>query len=326
MKENTQSPLLEVKDLRVKFSQLNKSNVYAVNGINLTLNAGESLGIVGESGSGKSQFVLSLMRLLAKNSEVSGEVLFNGQDLLKISTQELNKIRGNDLSMIFQDPMTSLNPYLKIGVQMCEVMLKQGVTKKEAEQRSIDMLNLVGISDPQRRLNNYPHQLSGGMRQRVMIAMAILNNPKLVIADEPTTALDVTLQAQVLNILAKLKEELQLSIILITHDLGVVANLCETIGIFYGGEIVEYGKAENIFNNPQHPYTKALIKSIPRIDQDRQERLNVIEGNPKPICSPPKLCPFLERCSEKFDKCLKVKPTLKKYDDNSVSCLKYENE
>ncbi|MGV3278914.1 ABC transporter ATP-binding protein [Rickettsiales bacterium LUAb2] len=316
--------LLDIKNLKVKFDLLNKETLYVVNGINLTVQKGESLGVVGESGSGKSQFVLSLMGLLAKNASVEGEVNFKGKSVLNLSLEELNKIRGNEIAMIFQDPMTSLNPYLRIITQMTEVLEdKYHVNAAEAKEKAIDMLKTVGITDPQKRIYCYPHQLSGGMRQRVMIAMAVLSKPELLIADEPTTALDVTIQAQILNLLAKLKQELKLSIIMITHDLGVVANICDKIAIFYGGKIVEYGTAKNIFTDPKHPYTKALINSIPRVDHNKKDPLFVISGNPEPMKQEPNLCVFKKRCPDSFDKCNQLMPELRKVNNgNLVSCLK----
>ena len=316
--------LLQINNLKVEFSMLDGSTLYAVNGVSFSLKTGETLGIVGESGSGKSQTMLSLMGLLAKNAKITGEAIFAGQNLLSLSQEELNKIRGKDISMIFQDPMTSLNPYLKIKTQMVEALEdKHILPKKEAESKALDMLRLVGISDPEKRLNFYPHQISGGMRQRVMIAMAILSNPKLLIADEPTTALDVTIQAQILNILVKLKKQLGLSIIMVTHDLGVVANLCDKVAIFYGGKIVELGDIKTIFKNPLHPYTKALLNSIPRIDQEKKEKLTVIPGYPKMWKEEPNLCVFKDRCEQKLSKCEVKIPELKASKSNNntkVSC------
>ncbi|KAL0263837.1 UNVERIFIED_CONTAM: hypothetical protein PYX00_011138 [Menopon gallinae] len=225
--------------------------------------------------------------------------------------------------MIFQDPMTSLNPYLKIKTQLMEVLTNTySITKKDATNKIIEMLNMVGIAEPESRLNSYPHQISGGMRQRVMIAMALLSNPKLLIADEPTTALDVTIQSQILNLLAKLKEKFKLSIVLVTHDLGVVANLCDRVAIFYGGKVVEVGDVFTIFNYPCHPYTQALLKSIPRVDKERKEKLSIIPGTPKVWKEEPKLCVFKDRCVKKITQCEKIAPKLLKSNNgNQVSCL-----
>lgn len=318
--------LLEIKNLKVEFSMLDGNTVYAVNGVNITLQQGEILGIVGESGSGKSQTMLSVMGLLAKNAKISGEVNFNGINLLVLNKEQLNKIRGHDITMIFQDPMTSLNPYLSIKTQLIEAIdSKTYANKKEAEVKALEMLKMVGIADCEKRLNVYPHQISGGMRQRVMIAMALLSNPKLLIADEPTTALDVTIQAQILNILASLKEKFNLSIIMVTHDLGVVSNLCDKVAIFYGGKIVEIGEIKNIFKDPKHPYTKALLQSIPRIAKARQEKLITIPGYPKAWKEEPKLCVFKDRCLEKVPICEKQMPQLKQINNIKVSCLLESN-
>lgn len=314
--------LLEIKNLKVEFSMLDGSTVYAVNGVNITLQQGEILGIVGESGSGKSQTMLSVMGLLAKNAKISGEVNFNGINLLVLNKEQLNKIRGHDITIIFQDPMTSLNPYLSIKTQLIEAIdPKAYANKKEAEVKALEMLKMVGIADCEKRLNVYPHQISGGMRQRVMIAMALLSSPKLLIADEPTTALDVTIQAQILNILASLKEKFNLSIIMVTHDLGVVSNLCDKVAIFYGGKIVEIGEIKNIFKDPKHPYTKALLQSIPRIGKARQEKLIKIPGYPKAWKEEPKLCVFKDRCLEKVPICENQMPQLKQINNIKVSCL-----
>lgn len=318
--------LLEIKKLKVEFSMLDGSTLHAVNGVDFSLKQGEILGIVGESGSGKSQTMLSIMGLLAKNAKISGEAMFGGSNLLSLNKEQLNKFRGHDITMIFQDPMTSLNPYLTIKTQLMEAIdVTSYKTKKEAKLKAIEMLTMVGIADPEKRLNVYPHQISGGMRQRVMIAMALLSNPKLLIADEPTTALDVTIQAQILNILASLKQKLNLSIILVTHDLGVVANLCDKVAIFYGGKIVEIGDIKDIFKTPKHPYTRALLKSITRIDRVGQERLTTIPGYPKAWKEEPKLCVFKDRCLEKIPNCEKQMPHLKQVNNTKVSCLLESN-
>jgi oligopeptide/dipeptide ABC transporter ATP-binding protein len=304
--------LVEIRNLRTHF-YTEDGVVPAVDGVNLYIRRGETLGVVGESGCGKSVTSLSIMRLIPNppGKIVDGEILFEGQDLLKKSESEMRKIRGNEISMIFQEPMTSLNPVYTIGDQIAEaIQLHQGLSRKEALERAVHMLRLVGIPLPERRIHEYPHQLSGGMRQRVMIAMALSCNPKLLIADEPTTALDVTIQAQILELMKKLKQELGMAIMLITHDLGVVAEMCERVVVMYGGKVVEEADVVSIFKNPLHPYTEGLLKSIPRMDEE-VERLHVIEGvvpNPAHL---PKGCRFHPRCPYAFDKCKEAQPELK---------------
>ncbi|MBQ2705353.1 MAG: ABC transporter ATP-binding protein [Tyzzerella sp.] len=291
--------------------------VKALNDVSIHVKQGEVLGIVGESGSGKSVTAYSLMGLTAHPGKLMGGTLeFNGHEIHNMSEKEFRKIRGNEISIIFQDPMTSLNPVYSIGNQIEEViLLHTGKNKKEAHERAVELLTLVGINEPEKRLKQYPHELSGGMRQRVMIAIALACEPKLLIADEPTTALDVTIQAQILELMMELKEKLGMAIIMITHDLGVVASMCEKIAVMYGGRIVEYGTTDDIFYNPKHEYTKGLLKSIPRLDAEVHERLVPIEGTPIDLLNPPKGCPFAPRCSRCMKICLKEMPPVTTFSD-----------
>ena len=295
--------LLEIKDEYLSFFTP-AGEVKALNGVSFSLEEGEVLGIVGESGSGKSVTAYSIMGLTAFPGKlISGTIRFNGHDVEKMTEKELRKMRGNEVSIIFQDPMTSLNPVYTIGNQIEEViLLHTDKTKKEARQRALELLELVGINEPEKRIKQYPHELSGGMRQRVMIAIALACEPKLLIADEPTTALDVTIQAQILELVQELKNKLGMSIIMITHDLGVVASMCERIAVMYAGNIVEYGKTDEIFYDPNHEYTKGLINSIPKLSAESIERLIPIEGQPVDLMNPPAGCPFAPRC----DKCMKI--------------------
>lgn len=319
--------LLEIKNLKTEF-KTKKGIVAAVNGVDFSVDKGEVVAIVGESGSGKSVTSLSLMRLLAKtdNTKVTGEALFKGENLLNKSEKEMQKMRGKQLSMIFQEPMTSLNPVFTIGRQISEAVIKHdGATKKEARERSIEMLRLVGIPSPETRINNYPHQLSGGMRQRVMIAMALSCSPELLIADEPTTALDVTIQAQILELMLELKEKLGTAILLITHDLGVVAEVADKVVVMYCGKVVEKASVLDIFKAPKHPYTTGLLNSIPKIDEN-EERLFIIPGTvPNPL-QLPSGCAFRDRCPNCLEKCKTDEPSLINLGEREVRCFLYEKE
>ena len=312
--------LLEIKDERLSFFTP-AGEVKALNGVSFSMEEGEVLGIVGESGSGKSGTAYSIMGLTAYPGKlVGGTVHFNGHEIEKMTEKEFRKIRGNEVSIIFQDPMTSLNPVYTIGNQIVEViLLHTNKTKKEAYERAKELLELVGINEPTKRLKQYPHELSGGMRQRVMIAIALACEPKLLIADEPTTALDVTIQAQILELMQELRKKLGMSIIMITHDLGVVASMCEKIAVMYAGHIVEYGTADEIFYNPSHEYTKGLIKSIPKLNAEKIERLVPIEGQPVDLLNPPAGCPFAPRCSECMKICLNKMPPKTELSDTHYS-------
>ena len=312
--------LLEIKDERLSFFTP-AGEVKALNGVSFSMEEGEVLGIVGESGSGKSVTAYSIMGLTAYPGKlVGGTVHFNGHEIEKMTEKEFRKIRGNEVSIIFQGPMTSLNPVYTIGNQIVEViLLHTNKTKKEAYERAKELLELVGINEPSKRLKQYPHELSGGMRQRVMIAIALACEPKLLIADEPTTALDVTIQAQILELMQELRKKLGMSIIMITHDLGVVASMCEKIAVMYAGHIVEYGTADEIFYNPSHEYTKGLIKSIPKLNAEKIERLVPIEGQPVDLLNPPAGCPFAPRCSECMKICLNKMPPKTELSDTHYS-------
>ena len=304
--------LIEVRNLQTQFFTQD-GIVHAVNGINYDVAEGETVAIVGESGSGKSVGVMSLIRLIPEppGKIVNGEVNFDGQDLLKLNEEELRQIRGNRIAMIFQDPMTSLNPVLTIGRQITEALeLHLNMNRDESRARAIELLELVGIPDAGPRLDDYPHQFSGGMRQRVMIAMGLSCNPQLLIADEPTTALDVTIQAQIVDLVTRLQTELGMAIIWITHDLGVVAGLADRVLVMYAGFIVEEGPVDVIYGQPRHPYTLGLLRSIPRLDLGRQKRLIPIEGLPPDLLDPPNSCPFAPRCPFVIDKCLEENPPL----------------
>ena len=301
-------PIMEIKNLTTSFDTP-EGAVSAVNDLSLTIRSGETIGVVGESGSGKTQAFLSILKLIASNGHTTGSVIYQGQDLIKLSQEEMNKIRGDRISMIFQDPMTCLNPYLKISRQLTEVLVEhQGLSEAKARKEAIEALEMVRIPEAKKRFDLYPHEFSGGMRQRVMIAMALLCKPDILIADEPTTALDVTVQAQILDLMANLKKDLNTAIIFITHDLGVVAGLCDRVMVMYGGRMVEGGPVQDIFYKPQHPYTKGLLKSTPRLDEDKHEMLTTIPGQPPNLQRMPSGCPFHPRCEKSFDKCQKERP------------------
>lgn len=322
--------LLEVKNLKTGF-RTDDGHFLAVDDVSFSLEQGRTLGLVGESGCGKSVTSLSIMRLIQAPGKIEGgEILFDGQNLLKKSDEEMRAIRGNDISMIFQEPMTSLNPVFTCGEQIEEAVRlhQQGLSKEQVKERAIEMLRLVGIPSPEKRHGEYPHQLSGGMRQRVMIAMAISCNPKLLIADEPTTALDVTIQAQILDLMRKLQKDFQAGMILITHDLGVVAEMCNDVAVMYAGKIVEYGTVEDIFYRPQHPYTKGLLESIPHFESgQRLEKLKTIPGLVPSLLHLPKGCRFQERCPYMVDVCKTVHPPLepvqgRKNELHQVACYR----
>ena len=305
-------PLLEVKGLKTQFF-IREGVVNAVNGISYTLEEGETLAIVGESGCGKSVGVLSIMRLIPDppGKVVAGEVLFQNQDLLKLSEDEIRGIRGHQIAMIFQDPMTSLNPVLTVGDQISEALiLHLSMDKQHAYQNTIELLELVGIPKASDRINDYPYQFSGGMRQRVMIAMGLSCNPKLLIADEPTTALDVTIQAQIVDLVNRLREEFGMAIIWITHDLAVVAGLADKVIVMYAGYIVEQGQVDDLYENPMHPYTVGLLGSLPRLDATTHQKLKSIEGLPPDLVHMPQGCPFAARCSLVMEKCRLENPSL----------------
>lgn len=312
--------LLEIKYEKLSFFTP-AGEVKALNGVSFSMNEGEVLGIVGESGSGKSVTAYSIMGLTAYPGKlIGGTIYFNGHQIEKMSEKEMRKIRGNEVSIIFQDPMTSLNPVYTIGNQITEVIrLHTGKSKKEAYDRAKELLELVGINEPAKRLKQYPHELSGGMRQRVMIAIALACEPKLLIADEPTTALDVTIQAQILELMQELRQKLGMSIIMITHDLGVVASMCERIAVMYAGHIVEYGTADEIFYEPKHEYTKGLINSIPKLSAQEIERLVPIEGQPVDLLNPPAGCPFAPRCANCMKICLREMPPKTELSDTHYS-------
>src|SRR5687768_8057241 len=317
--------LLEIENLQVHF-ETDDGIVKAVDGISYTVDRGQTLGIVGESGSGKSVSSLTVMGLSrSRNARISGSIKFDGKELLTASDDELRRIRGNDVAMIFQDPLSSLHPFYKVGKQIVEaIRAHRGVSKSQARDRAIEMLGLVGIPEPRKRAASYPHEFSGGMRQRAMIAMALANDPKVLIADEPTTALDVTVQAQILELIERLQSEFDTAVVVITHDLGVVAEMADEIAVMYAGRIVEQGAADTIFNAPEHPYTWGLLSSIPRMDAPRGEELVPIPGRPPSLIHLPGGCSFHPRCPYVRDAHRRVEPTLEPVTDNSdhkVACL-----
>jgi peptide/nickel transport system ATP-binding protein len=319
-------PLLEVKDLVVHF-ETEDGIVQAVDGISYSVDRGSALGIVGESGSGKSVSSMTVMGLTrAGNARISGSIMFDGRDLLAASDEEIRRVRGGEIAMIFQDPMSSLHPFYKIGHQLVEAHRSHNdVSKAKARDRAIEMLGLVGIPDPRQRIDGYPHEFSGGMRQRVMIAMALINDPKLLIADEPTTALDVTVQAQILELIQKLQTELDTAVVMITHDLGVVAEVTEKIAVMYAGRIVEYGTADTVFAAPEHPYTWGLLKSIPRLDTPRDQELVPVYGRPPSLINKPSGCSFHPRCPYVREAHKKIDPLLEPAGgtdpSHTVACL-----
>jgi len=321
--------LLRIRDLHTYFF-LDEGVVKAVGGIDLKLKEGETLGIVGESGCGKSVTALSILQLIPSppGRIVKGEIYFEGNDLLALSEAEMRKIRGRSISMIFQEPMTCLNPVFQVGDQISEILqLHEGISRKEARERSIDMFRKVGIPSPERRVKEYPHHLSGGMRQRAMIAMALACSPKLMIADEPTTALDVTIQAQILELMIHLKEEKAMSLILITHNLGVIAETAQNVMVMYAGRVVESTDVRSIFANPKHPYTQGLLNSIPRLDRDdtKKERLEAIPGLVPSLLDISEGCKFFERCKYAFHQCSEKEPLLIEIDPGHfVRCWLYE--
>ena len=304
--------LLDVKGLETQFKTPD-GIIHAVNGVSFSLEEGETLGLVGESGCGKSVTMLSVLRLIAMppGKIVAGEAFFREQDLLKMSGEEIRHVRGAQIAMVFQDPMTSLNPVLTIGVQMQEpLMLHLGMNRSQARARSTELLAMVGIPNPKDRLSDYPHQFSGGMRQRVMIAMALSCDPQILIADEPTTALDVTIQAQITELVKRLRDELGMAIIWITHDLGVIAGLARRVSVMYGGYLIEEALVNELYANPQHPYTIGLLGSLPRLDSTRHQRLFSIEGLPPVLYEKPNACPFAPRCKWVMEHCWKENPVL----------------
>jgi oligopeptide transport system ATP-binding protein len=311
-------PLLQVKDLRTYF-YTEEGLVKAVDGVTYDVQEGETLALVGESGCGKSISALSLLKLIPipPGRIVSGEVLFEGDDLLKLDEDDIRKIRGNRISMVFQEPMTSLNPVLTIGKQMTEALeLHLKLDRNAANARAVQLLEMVGVAEAERRITDYPHQFSGGMRQRVMIAMAMACNPKLLIADEPTTALDVTIQAQVLEVMARLSREFGTAVIIITHNLGVVARYADRVNVMYAGKIIETSTAENVYADPRHPYTLGLLRSVPRLDQGMGEKLIPIEGLPPDLGHLPEGCSFYPRCTYRIDKCREEYPPLSLVSEN----------
>lgn len=315
------SPILEVKDLVIRFYTAD-GIVHAVNGVSFSISAGSTLGIVGESGCGKSVTVLSLLRLIPNppGKIEKGVALLNGSDLLQMSEKDLRSVRGKQIGMIFQDPMTSLNPVMRIGDQIAETMKEhESLSDDQANKRILELLTIVGIPDPQDRLRDYPHQFSGGMRQRVMIAMALACDPKLLIADEPTTALDVTIQAQIIERIKHLRDKYDMTVIWITHDLGIIAGLADYVIVMYAGFVVEQSNVRDLYTQPKHPYTIGLLESLPKLNRPDITRLTNIEGRPPDLLNKPKLCPFLPRCDYAIDKCIDAIPELRIVGNNHLT-------
>ena len=320
--------ILEVKDLKTNF-YTDEGVIKAVDGLSYDINKGECVGIVGESGCGKSVGAMSIIRLIPYPPGIieGGEIKFKGKNLLDISEDEIQEIRGNKISMIFQEPSTSLNPVLSVERQLTESLeLHRAMKRSDAKEESVRLLELVGIPDPDRRIYDYPHQFSGGMQQRIMIAMALSCSPDLIIADEPTTALDVTIQAQILELLADTRERLGTAVLIITHNLGVVARYVDRLNVMYAGSIVETGKTDEIFANPKHPYTIGLLKSVPRLDQPKTKDMDVIEGMPPNLARLPEGCPFAERCSFVMDQCRDEKPVLEEVSEGHFRACFYDAE
>ncbi|MCB1406357.1 MAG: ABC transporter ATP-binding protein [Rhodobacteraceae bacterium] len=316
-------PVLEVKDLKTVF-RVRGGEIHAVNSVSFDLRAGELLGVVGESGSGKSVTMMSLLDLLpSPPAEVrNGTVMLGDRDLLKVDAETMRSIRGGEVGFIFQDPMTSLNPVFTVGFQIMEPLRSHmGLSKAKARDRAVELLELVGIPDARSRLKDYPHQFSGGMRQRVMIAIALACDPKVLIADEPTTALDVTIQAQILELIKDLRQKLGMAIIWITHDLGVIAGIADRVMVMYGGQVVEQGPVREVFANPAHPYTRALLQTMPKLHGARETKLRVIEGQPPMLGRHPESCPFRDRCGHAFDRCAAENPARRQLGENhDVAC------
>jgi len=313
--------LLEVRDLRTYF-YTSQGVVKAVDGVSCDVKAGETVALVGESGCGKTMSALSIMRLVPKpqGAIVDGEILFQGRNLLTLDEEEMRRIRGAEIAMIFQEPMTSLNPVLTIGRQITETLEAHSpVSMEEARERALELLRLVGIPDPERRLSDYPHQLSGGMRQRVMIAIALSCKPKLILADEPTTALDVTIQAQILELMRGLTQKFGVALMIITHNLGVVARYADRVNVMYAGKVIESGSAREVYQNPRHPYTLGLLRSVPRLDQPRKAKLDPIEGQPPDLCNLPQGCSFLPRCKFAVERCGREVPALREVGESQRS-------
>ena len=311
--------LLDIRNLEVVF-KTTTAPVYAVNGVSFELDSSEILGVVGESGSGKSQMTFAMVGLQSKNAKVSGQAFFQGTDLLEMTEGELERLRATEIAMIFQNPMTALNPYLRISDQMTEILtFHQGISRSQALERCTHMLDAVQIPDARNRLRMYPHEFSGGMRQRVLIAMALLCQPRVLIADEPTTALDVTVQAQIVELLKNIRQEFGTAIILITHDLGLVAGMTDRIIVMYGGQVMESGTTESIYTSPDHPYTAALLDAVPRLDRD-SDSLSVIAGDPLDVRDRWKGCPFEPRCEYRMPVCLQTRPSIEKVNGRTRAC------